>query len=143
MKKLGTTCAECPANCCTFGTGERVLKVYEFLEGYMTYDSINTRCENLTPKRTCKLWGTTKLPVECRVHVCHNRSFSKEEVERIKSVDSDKHCIHCGVEWTLTSYKNGVFKEMCEVCGDEYTWTVKHTGTPNPKLRKHRKKKKK
>lgn len=141
MKKLGKTCAECPANCCTFGTGERVLKVSKFLEGYMTTDSVNTCCENLTPQHTCKLWGTPKLPVECRVHVCHNRSFSKDEVIRIDSVDPDKTCTYCGAQWVLTSYKGGVFKEMCEICGDEYTWTVKRTGNANPKLRKHRKKK--
>ena len=63
-KKLGSTCAECPSNCCTFGNGSRILKVGKFLEDYMTTSTINARCENLTKAHKCKVWGTPQLPVE-------------------------------------------------------------------------------
>lgn len=137
MKRtIGKTCAECPANCCIFGTGDRVLKVKKFLEGYMTTDSVNSRCENLTPQKTCRLWGTPKLPVECRVHVCHNRHFSEEEIAKIDSICDDVECANCKTKWLVNHRKN--FRTdiwECEVCGEVYVWNV--TVTKGVKVKKN------
>ena len=123
-QKIGNTCKECPANCCHFGTGEYILPVKKFLAGYMTTDSFNTRCENLTSKNNCKVWGTPKLPIECRVHVCHNRYFSKEEIARINEVE-DWSCINCGTKWMLHRRVTRTTDTYeCEVCGEVHEWKL-------------------
>jgi len=116
---LYKSCQECEQKCCKTGPGPyKTLSVEDYLENFSLSEAYNTRCKNLSLSGKCKAWGTDKLPIECRVHVCTSRSFSKKELATINKV-TDFSCAMCHAQYIL-EHEN--FVGECEVCEHKWKW---------------------
>ena len=129
VNKLPTSCSSCKAPCCQFGPGPYIhLDKNDFLENYNMPEAYNTRCVEFTKDGKCKLWGTPELPIECRTHICHNRSFTVEEIRTIEAV-TNRTCKNCRTSWMLC-FDDGDWSEhsmTCENCGWTGTWNWKES----------------
>lgn len=56
-----------------------------FLLNYGYDDLYNKKCEGFMHGK-CIYWSTDKIPLECKIYVCQNRSFSESELENIKKL---------------------------------------------------------
>jgi len=127
---LVKSCSDCPYNCCKIGPGpHKVLAPEEYLCGWSNPDGYNTKCEGLTKDGKCKYWGTNRLPIECRTHVCNNKIFTKAELEVIAGISTEQApCDNCGALYLLgkSNGRNGagrIWWWECEVCGFKLEWT--------------------
>lgn len=82
------SCSECKTPCCRVGPGPYVAKPFpEYYENSAIYKGYNTKCEWFDEETSkCTVWGTKKLPVECKIYVCTSREYSKEELQKIKRI---------------------------------------------------------
>jgi len=84
-----SSCQKCKTKCCRTGPGPvwKKMKVHKYLDNFSTPTVYNRVCENFQVKTGhCALWGTPKLPVECRVYVCTTRSYTKKELSDIRAI---------------------------------------------------------
>lgn len=123
-----TSCSECPTPCCKTGPGPyKILPPLEYLEEWSTVNRYNTKCSQFF-RGKCKIWGTKHFPAECRSHVCHLRSYTKQELAVIDCV-VEEECECCGVQWLLKWEEEYGYPEIeliaykCELCGHEKIWT--------------------
>jgi len=118
------SCKDCKTKCCKTGPGPyKTYKVETYLGRFETAEGYNTKCENLMSNGNCKLWGTPRLPEECRIHVCTVRQFSKDELKKINQV-TDFECDNCSSEWTrYLGKRNGNFHYLCEICDHRWKYT--------------------
>lgn len=74
--------------CCKVGPGPWQAKPFDiFYHEAPTYKGYNTRCENWDPKSgNCSIWDSKDLPMECRIFVCQNRTYTKKELSKIKAL---------------------------------------------------------
>lgn len=79
-----SSCQECETNCCQAGPGPHIpIPVITFLRSYGLVWNYNTKCEHLTEKGKCAVWGDDAPPAECRFFVCNIRSYTLKELEQI------------------------------------------------------------
>jgi len=120
--------SDCKQNCCKYGPGPyKVLTPEEYFQNFCYAQAYNTRCIHLTNRNKCKIWGTKNLPSECRSHVCHNKKYSKEELELLKCmIDedlTDYPCPTCGCKWYFFNEKKETF--WCEICNTKWQYIIK------------------
>jgi hypothetical protein len=126
--KLINSCADCKFCCCRCGPGPyKLLSPEDYLEDFGAYHGYNTQCLALNEDNTCRIWGTPKLPVACRAHVCSNKIFTKEELETIEKIDDDAECNNCGAPYMLFTRigKKAKWHRSrweCELCGQTNHW---------------------
>lgn len=83
-----SSCNDCKTKCCKIGPGPYVvLRPSEFLEKFEMPENYNTVCKNFNlEQEKCRVWGTYRLPIECRLYVCHLRSYTENELDEIKAI---------------------------------------------------------
>ena len=121
---LVDSCSECQQVCCKTGPGPyKILSPEDYLENYNLTEAYNTKCAALTSRGRCSVWGTKDFPIACRVHVCTNRKFTKEELWKIEQVE-DRACSNCGASYVLLYHdkKLGHWIEECENCRHNFGW---------------------
>lgn len=120
------SCSDCKAICCKTGPGPyKILSPNEYLEGFGTFEAYNTRCAAIGENNECTLWGTDQLPLECRIHVCNSKEFSKKELQTIENV-YERECQNCESQWVIIyDTKDDKTIEECEACGHKFEWTMK------------------
>lgn len=125
------SCKSCRNSCCRTGPGPYTLVTpEEYLENFSTTDSYDTQCMALGEDGKCTLWGQTNFPVECRVHICTHREFSKLELETIDQVDECRSCKKCEASYVLLvpqgpDEDDCDWLEKCENCGYTFLWARK------------------
>ena len=128
-------CADCKQKCCQTGPGpHKLLSPEDYLENFNTVESYNTKCAALDNNGNCSVWGTNDFPIECRTHVCTNRSFTERELSDIENV-FDRECSNCNASYVLMLENDGRFTEYCENCGHAFDW-VKQVIQKGKKQRK-------
>jgi hypothetical protein len=123
--KLIKSCKECKLKCCKFGPGPyKLFEPAEFFKIYENAEAYNTKCSYYLRSGKCKAWGTSKLPQECRSHMCHLRSFTKKELDIISRV-CEGPCENCGALYLLETQWDDIYD--CEICGSKNHYTVSVT----------------
>lgn len=119
-------CASCKTKCCKTGPGPyRSLPAKKYLERFGDAGAYNTKCENLK-KGKCSVWKTPDFPVECFIYVCQTRTYTKDELKKIESVDSWDSCPRCKTDYHLTKWikKDKKYKLECPSCEYEWEWAT-------------------
>jgi len=116
------SCEECEVPCCQTGPGpHQNVAPEDYLENFGDHASYNTKCIALTAEGACNLWGTSDLPMACRVYVCQSKSYTKLELEQIDEV-FERECPNCGSEWLRGRFEGKNYIDICEMCGYEASW---------------------
>jgi len=118
-----TSCQECGVPCCQTGPGPyKNISPEDYLENFGDHSSYNTKCIALTEEGKCNLWGTTDLPMACRVYVCQTKQYSKIELQHIDEV-FERECPTCGCEWLRGKFQGKEYIDTCEICGYVGKWS--------------------
>lgn len=89
LQNMFSSCQECTLKCCKVGPGPWTPKPFEiFYEEAPTYKGYNTMCEKWDKETgNCTVWDKPEeLPFECKIFVCQNRTYTKEELSKIKGI---------------------------------------------------------
>ena len=79
-------CADCKTKCCRVGPGPyEKIDHEQFLLNYGENDNYNKMCRHFIDEK-CSLWDKGETPLDCRIFVCYNRSFSEAELDHIRSI---------------------------------------------------------
>jgi len=123
-EKMISSCKDCTNTCCKVGPGPyHSVRPEEYLEDFGEAAAYNTKCLALSNDNTCTLWGTPQFPHECRVYVCQNRSYTKEEIEDIDKVE-EWECSECESAWMYVDNEpDGSNIYTCPSCGYVAKWS--------------------
>lgn len=79
-------CKDCKTKCCSVGPGPyKRIDPEVFLLNEGEYNNYNKMCTHFINDK-CGLWGSPRMPLECRIYVCSSKSFSIDELTEIKNL---------------------------------------------------------
>jgi len=80
------SCKDCKTKCCSVGPGPyKRIHPEVFLLNYGENDNYNKKCMWFRNEQ-CMVWGTDKMPLDCKIFVCSNRKFSEAELDNIREL---------------------------------------------------------
>jgi len=79
-------CKDCQVKCCSAGPGPyKTVDPEVWLLNFGEHNMYNKKCSEFINGK-CNLWGSPRMPLECRVYVCSSRSFSIDELKEISNL---------------------------------------------------------
>lgn len=90
-----SSCKDCKTPCCRKGPApHKPIPAEEYIEYYGDLETYGKKCVHYK-RGKCLVWETPLHPLECRVHVCHNRKYSEEELQQIDNCTAEVECPDC------------------------------------------------
>lgn len=83
-----SSCSDCKTKCCRTGPGPyEAVPPLQYLEDFEHTENYNKVCDNFDLEtERCLVWGTYLLPIQCRIYVCHLRTYAELELLEIKAI---------------------------------------------------------